>query len=132
MRTAAIILFFFALFSCDEELDPPINFVDGNPNDVEIAVKNESSFRLDSFYINTSGGENLYKNISRNRTSDYKTYLFSYSYFYIRFKADGKEFIHQPIDYVGEQRIENGRYQLKIRGVDTSSLSFSFQLEKDD
>ncbi len=123
----------FLFLACDdEEFKPGPTFVDINPNDVEIAVKNSSSFKLDSFLINTSGGIQLYETIDRNKKSVHKTYAYSYSYFYMRFKVADVEFINQPIDYVGEKRIENGRYELSIKNVDTSAQSFTFLLEKED
>ena len=118
--------------SCEEEVETEPNYVDPNLNDVEIAVENKSAFTIDSVFINTSGGENLYGTVGRNKTSEYKSYRFSYSYFYTRFKVGNKEFINQPIDYVGEERIDNGKYVFEISDIDTTQQIFKYLLESEN
>jgi len=131
MKYIAFAFFSIALLvSCDEEIETKPNYTDINPNDVEIAVKNETSFQLDSFNINTSGGNQYYNSISVGSTSAFKTYRFSYDYFYIRFKVNEIVFLRQPIDYIGEEKIQNGQYRLKIRDIDTAQATFTYVLDQ--
>lgn len=128
--------FFLALLlslgfiACDEEVPQGPNFIDPNPNDVEIQVKNQSSFRLDSLFLNTSGGEQFYNQVNANSTSNFKSFSFSYPEMEIRFQVSGKDFSHDPGSYDGQEKVAFGEYELQILSVDTSNASFSFRLEE--
>lgn len=128
-----IIAFSFLLLgfiACDEEVPQGPNFIDPNPNDVEIQIKNQSSFALDSLSLNTSGGEQFYNHVKANSSSDFKSFSFSYPEMLIRFQVFGKPFSHDPGSYDGKEKVAFGKYELQILSVDTSNASFSFKLEE--
>ncbi|MCB0801467.1 MAG: hypothetical protein KDB74_00080 [Flavobacteriales bacterium] len=128
-----LIIFLSCFFiSCDpEENDLGPNFIDPNPNDVEIRIKNKTSYLLDSVYINTSGGESLYGNLSLFERSSYSSFRFAYPIFNIKFKVAEKKFSYSPASYDGEEKIANGKYTLEISEIDTSAISFSYFLNED-
>lgn len=53
-------------------------------------------------------------NLNSNLNSEYKTFDFAYRYAFVEFEIDGETFTLQPIDYVGETPLENGKYSYKI------------------
>lgn len=118
------------LFSCDKEVSKGPNFIDPNPNDTEIQVENKSGFVLDSFYLNTSGGSQLYGKVGQRKKTALKSFLFSYPEMEIRFQIEGKRFIHIPLDYSSMSKVESGHYELEINGIDTNNLKFNFLLEE--
>lgn len=83
-------------------------------NEVQIRVKNTSSFEYSDVRVNTSGGENNYGSILPNQLSDYKTYDFAFRYAYVELKIEGETFTLQPIDYVGEAKLKSGKYTFEI------------------
>jgi hypothetical protein len=118
------------LISCDDEVPQGPNFTDPNPNDTEIQVENKSNFALDSFYLNTSGGSQLFGRVDQRKTTNLKSFLFSYPEMEIRFQINGKNFLHIPVDYSNMTKVESGKYELEINSIDTNKLSFTFLLEE--
>ena len=131
MKLKFLFILAIVLISCEsEENELGPNFADSNPNDVEIRIANKSSFIIDSVYLNTSGGEHNYNSIRKFQTTGYKSFDFAYPIFNLKFYVNAKEFQITPIDYVGEEKIDNGRYTLEVKNVDTSNVSFTFQLKE--
>jgi len=86
-----------------------------------IRVKNVSQFEFKDVLVNTSGGEQNFGNIDINRDSDYKSFDFAYHYAFIELKIDGNTFTLQPIDYVGETKLDNGKYTYEVNATDNGS-----------
>ncbi len=126
-----IALFGLLLISCDEEPNQGPNFVDPNPDDVEIRINNEARTTLDSIYLNTSGGEQDYSVLLWTRKSSYKSFEFAYQIFHLRFKAYDKKFEYRPQDYSGESKVDAGKYTLSIKDLDSNNLTFTYRLERD-
>ena len=82
--------------------------------EVEIRVKNSSTYTIESLRISTGGGDHTYETLAPGEISTYKAYDFSYSYFFTSFSIDTNQFVQQPIDYVGESKIKGGRYTFDI------------------
>lgn len=89
--------------------------------DILIRVKNVSQFEFKNVLVNTSGGEQNFGNININQDSDYKTFDFAYSYAFIELKIDGNTFTLQPIDYVGETKLNNGKYTYEVNAANSGS-----------
>ncbi len=90
------------------------NVVGNDDTEVEIRVQNTSSFAIENLRISTGGGDFTYKSLEPGEFSDYKIYDYSYSYFFTSFSIDTNNFVQQPIDYVGESKIKNGKYTYRI------------------
>lgn len=90
------------------------NLIGNEDMGVEIRVKNASSYTIENLRIATGGGDFTYETLIPGQVSDYKLYDFSYNYFFVSFSIDTNSFVQQPIDYVGESRIKNGKYTYNI------------------
>ncbi|MBO6522339.1 MAG: hypothetical protein JJ971_00810 [Balneolaceae bacterium] len=90
------------------------NVVGNDDTEVEIRVQNTSSFTIEGLRIATGGGDFIYESLQPGEVSDYKLYDYSYSYFFVSFSIDTNNFVQQPIDYVGESKIKNGKYTYRI------------------
>ncbi len=108
MKKITISLFIYALVFTG------CNVVGNNDTEVEIRVKNNSSYTIEGFRISTGGGDFTYETLAPGEVSDYKLYDYSYSYFFVSFSIDTNDFVKQPIDYVGESKIKNGKYTYNI------------------
>jgi len=131
-KLAYIFIFFIALLTlaCDEELAQP-NFVDQNPDDVEIRISNESNFQLDHIRLNTSSNEWSYGSVFKGGKSSFRKYRFSYPFFELYFEVNGKVFFYEPQSYSGYNKIDGGKYEALIYDIDTIALTFAFRLEED-
>jgi hypothetical protein len=94
---------------------------DAVEKDILIRVKNVSQFNFTNVIVNTGGGENDYSTINFSENTDYKSFDFAYSYAFIELKIDGNTFTIQPIDYVGETKLDNGKYTYEVNAVDSGS-----------
>ena len=87
-------------------------------NELLMKVKNSSLYNFQQVFINTSGGEHLYGEIPANSESEYKLFEYAYRYAYIEVVIEGEKYTIQPIDYVGEKRLEPGRYTFVLNVED--------------
>ena len=108
MKKAAFLLLTIFLFSCSQ-----------NDNNTLIKIKNLSQFDYSDLIVNMSGGENSYGDVNSNQTSDYKVFDFAYRYAFIELKINGDTFTVQPIDYVGETPLKNGKYTYEINAANS-------------
>lgn len=102
-----------------------------NTKEVQLRVRNSSSFNYDSVKVNTGGGENTYGTIPAGNVSDYKTFDYAYSYAYIFLKIDTTSYILQPIDYVGEIKLKTGKYTYEVSVYDTVTHQLGLNLIED-
>jgi major membrane immunogen (membrane-anchored lipoprotein) len=89
--------------------------------DILIRVKNSSQFEFNNVLVNTSGSEQNFGDIDINQNSDYKSFDFAYRYAFIELKIDGNTFTIQPIDYVGETKLDNGKYTYEVNAANNGS-----------
>ena len=67
--------------------------------------------------ISVSGeiiSQNDFGNLESNGKSEYKRFDSAYRYAFVSFKINGKAYLIQPTDYVGEVQLEKGKYTYKI------------------
>ncbi|MCA8831248.1 hypothetical protein [Hymenobacter pini] len=119
---ALILLCIFALVasSCKKE---------DNAGEVQIRVKNASSHRFESVYVNTSGGEEDYGSLSAGKNSDYARFTTAYRYAYIKVRVKGQELVLHPIDYVGEVPLAPGKYTYVVEVADLAAGRLNVTLE---
>jgi hypothetical protein len=100
---------------------------------VNIRLSNTSDFDYKDVYVNTSGGEFNFGNIKPNKRTAYHRFPFAYSYAYIELKIDGVTYKLQPIDYFGEEQLEDGIYTYRIDAKKDGDVydRLSLQLVKD-
>ncbi|QMU66505.1 MAG: hypothetical protein GKR88_20920 [Flavobacteriaceae bacterium] len=102
---ALILMSFFGCFS------PEGNNEVAN---LEIRISNISRFNYENIKVNASGETVYFGNLNSNSKSEYKTFDVAYRYVFVEFQIDGETFTLQPIDYVGETPLGNGKYSYEI------------------
>ncbi|QHT71276.1 hypothetical protein GXP67_33795 [Rhodocytophaga rosea] len=113
----------FLLLSCQRE--------DVVPGQLLLRIKNATSYQFDEVYVNTSNGENLYGILKASSTSDYKEFEAAYRYAYIKLKIQGEEFVIQPIDYVGEELLTEGKYTYVLSMYDYENKLLQLEFKKE-
>lgn len=81
---------------------------------VVLRIENLTSSKLDSVVVINPAGRQVYYNISAGLKTDYKAFDYIYNYAYIEAYYNNTTAIMQPIDYVGETKIENGKYTYRL------------------
>ena len=117
MKTIGYLLIVILFFGCSQ-----------NDDDITlIRVKNISSYDFADVIVNTSGGENNYGNIMSKEHTGYKSFDIAYAYAFIELKIDNNTYTIQPIDYVGERPLKNGKYTYEIDAL-TNGYRYSLIL----
>jgi hypothetical protein len=118
----------FLHLSCskDKELDSDVEA----KNQVQIRVRNSSLLPFDNIEVNTSGGLNKFGTVADNQVSEYKDFDFAYRYSFVKLTINGEPYIIQPIDYVGQNKLEGGKYTYEIH-LDPESNQIFMNLAKD-
>jgi hypothetical protein len=104
---------------------------DATPGGVAIRVRNASPYVFESVLVNTSGGEHTYGALATGQSTSYESFASAYRYAYVKVMIDGQQVVWQPIDYVGEKKLEEGKYTYVLSIEDLANRRISFQLEKD-
>ena len=123
MKKFYILLILILLVSCTQ-----------NDSDLLLLrIKNTSQFDYNGVVVNTSGGEHNYGTINSNQSSDYKAFDLAYRYAFVELKIDGSTYTIQPIDYVGETPLDNGKYTYEINATNSGDQysRLSLILEED-
>ena len=120
IKTSQTLLLSLLLTSCT-----PIS------KEVEIRVRNTSPYTYTNVTVNTSGGENTYGDIPPGAASDYKVFDFAYSYAHISLQIDTVDYLLQPIDYVGEHKLQSGKYTYEVSVYNTATQQLLLNLVED-
>lgn len=110
----------FGLAGCDA----PFGLFEG---DVEIRIANNSSFTFDRVDVVFPEDEVSYGGIPANGMSDYRKVSVAYRYAYIEVEINGHERVLQPIDYVGENTLDGGRYTYALNLTVEGQLTLDFR-----
>lgn len=81
---------------------------------VQLRIENLCGIKLDSVWVNSPGGKQVYYNVNLGEKSGYKAFSFIYPYAYIKIFSGSQSMVLQPIDYVGETKITTGMYTYRI------------------
>lgn len=113
MKTAKLsILFVLVLLSCEKE------DVGSLVIPIQIRILNQTPYDLENITVDTSGGVNSYDDVKSLTYSSYKTFDFAYAYPFIAADINGKRFVFQPIDFVGETKYVAGKYTYVLHIAD--------------
>lgn len=99
--------------------------------DLLIRIQNATSVKMEDVYVNTSGGEGNYGTITKGEYSHYISYESAYRYAFVRFVNGKDTVVVQPIDYVGEAKLPDGKYTYKITMTDKNSTYAGVELIED-
>ncbi|MET0571222.1 MAG: hypothetical protein ABWZ79_07325 [Pedobacter agri] len=80
----------------------------------EIRLSNSSQQNLKNIMVNTGMGEVSFGDLEAGKKTDYKKFTKAYSYAFVKLEINGKTYTIQPIDYVGETPLKDGRYAYQI------------------
>ena len=110
MKKYLILILAVILISCSS---------DDENGEINIRLSNVSNHHYENVVVNTSTGRVNYEDLNPGEVSDYKSFEIAYRYAFIELSIDGEVFTLQPIDYVGEKRLEPGNYTYEV-GVNDS------------
>lgn len=119
--TRAVIAPVFVLVTaaCDSPFAP-----DG---DVEIRITNASSFPFERVDAVFPDDEVSFGAINPQGSSAYRRVSTAYRYAYIEVQIDGEELRIQPIDYVGEDPLDPGKYSYVLNVTVEGHLTLEFR-----
>lgn len=117
-----IIIFIFAVLFLSSGCNST-NSLD--PDATYLRISNISQKAFQSVYVSYPGVETTFEDIGSGNSSSYKKVTQVYRYGYIKIQSGDEEYILQPIDFVGEEPLENGRYTYKL-GLDGESVTLNF------
>jgi hypothetical protein len=83
-------------------------------NATQLRIQNHTSLVYDSVHVISPGGKQVYYQINPGGFSGYKPFSFLYRYAYIEVFYNGRKLILQPFDYVGEQKLNPGKYTYQL------------------
>jgi hypothetical protein len=106
---------FFIIAGCSKNTDT---------NGVLLRMENLTNNKLDSIVVINPAGSQVYNSIAANSKSEYKEFAFIYNYAYIRVYFGNQTAILQPIDYVGETKIENGKYTYRLSIISNLTTNY--------
>jgi hypothetical protein len=95
-----------------------------------IRLRNSSAFDLTSVTFRPGQAEIKFAHIEPGSTTNYIPVANAYSYGYLEVLVDGVRRVIQPIDYVGESFIGEGRFTYVIT-IDPSTLNPGITMVKD-
>jgi len=85
-----------------------------NSGNVEIRIENISEFDyVDITVISFNESVNI-TNLNSNEISDYHIFQNAYSYSFVSLMIDGEEYIIEPIDFIGKEELNNGKFTYQI------------------
>lgn len=111
MRSILLLVSACLMSSCMRPINPE------GDGPVYLQVENISKKNFDNVRVITPGGDHEYGSLKKGEASVYKSYTLAYRYGYIEAVVGSDTLIIQPIDYVGEELLEDGKhtYALDIR-----------------
>lgn len=99
--------------------------------ETELRISNGSTSSFDSVIVKSPGGKQVYYNIAAGSSSGYRIFSFLYNYAYMEVHFNNQLLKLQPFDYVGEEKLNAGRYTYKIGIVPGSQPYLSLECKKD-
>ena len=93
-----------------------------------IRIENDSDWTYLDLRVNPYDEEMNYGDLGPGEVSDYKPFEIAYRYAQIQVRIDDAEYVLQPIDYVGETPLKNGKYTYII-GISDLNNPYGLTLE---
>jgi hypothetical protein len=96
---------------------------------IGVRIRNKSSVDFSDVYAVFPNGTKVhYGPVPAGGVSKYESVLEAYSYSYLKVKAGGHTYVYQPVDYVGESVLPNGKYSYAL---DLVGSRIDLTLERD-
>lgn len=120
----------FPLYSCKKDQikncnEHSVSDCNEDLNMINIRINNASEYDFCNVVLNPSGANKNYGIIKKGESTCYRSFDLAYDYAYVQLFIGDKEFVLQPIDYVGEQPLSTGKhtYSINIADFDDGILS---------
>ena len=110
-----ILLFVFFLLGCEKEKEDTLE-----TGGILIRIENTSKFTYKDIKVKLDE-EREYGNLSSGEKSAYQSFSRAYRYAYVELNINGKRYIIQPIDFVGEEELKEGKYTYQITADESSN-----------
>lgn len=111
MKSFLMIAIACLLCSCVRPVSPEEIEGDGP---IYLQVENISNKKLQSIRVATPGGDHEFGTLKKGEASAYKSYTLAYRYAYVEAVVGNDTLIYQPIDYVGETPLDDGKHTYAI------------------
>ncbi|WMJ75562.1 hypothetical protein RCC89_20715 [Cytophagaceae bacterium ABcell3] len=103
-----------------------------NADKVNIRVVNNTGHDICNLVVNPYNEKKNHGNLKKDEKTCYRAYSTAYSYGYIQFSIGDKEFVLQPIDYVGQDALEKGFYSWHVEIEDYEAGKVSLVSKKEE
>lgn len=120
LRYFTLLFAVFLIGSCSESETPSDNCPDTSDNSgpIEIRVRNISDYDYKEVFVDSNDGTHDYCDILSGDQSNYKRFQSAYRYAFVELMIDGSVYTIQPIDFVGETLLNDGKYTYVINASD--------------
>jgi hypothetical protein len=92
-----------------------------------IRIHNASTYDYEELQV----GEEAYGTLAAGAFTEYRDFGTAYRYNYVILRIGVDEFVIQPIDYVGEVPLGDGKFTYEIKVVDYDSRTLSIEAVED-
>ena len=131
LRISFFLMFVISACSSDPDNDQVCPLISDDEGAVEIRINNNSNFDFSDVIVDTGGGRHSFCSVNAGESSFYRSFQKAYRYAFVELTIDGTVFTLQPIDYVGETLLRNGKYTYVLDASDQvdrfSRLTISLQ-----
>jgi len=118
-RSMILLMALFLLLGCQKETETETEVpIEG----VLIRIENTSKYTFQDIKV-VLYEEKLYGTLSPRESSNYQAFSKAHRYAYIELKIRNKLYVLQPIDFLGEEELKDGKYTYQLNVGDTSSQS---------
>jgi hypothetical protein len=96
---------------------------------INIRIHNLSDYDFCNVVLDPSQASTNYGIIEKNQSTCYRSFDLAYNYAYVQLFIGEKEFVFQPIDYVGEQPLSTGSHTYSVNVTDFDNGVLSIEVE---
>jgi len=97
---------------------------------LEIRLSNSSQQNFKNVIVDTGTGKVSFGDLDAGKNTAYKKFSKAYRYAFVQLEINGQTYTLQPIDYVGEVPLKDGRYayQISVNGNQGQYSNLSLKL----
>ena len=107
MKRILVFIFMINIIGCSKE-----NM--SGQSGPEIRLSNSSKQNFKNVIVDTGTGKVSFGDLDAGKNTAYKKFSEAYRYAFVQLEIDGQTYTIQPIDYVGEVPLKDGRYTYQI------------------
>jgi len=100
---------------------------DDNISAVNLRIKNTSELNFNT--VRVGAEDKVHQNVAAGDFSDYLEYEEAYRYAYIEIETDSATYVLQPIDFVGEEKLDIGFYTYELTPIEGGEVDLKFNTD---